>query len=443
MRIKEHRTKALTKEILEKYQSTNKIELNLYGLLGDLLFLIKGNQMAVIDIKSNKFVIPYTKGFLKPVIDSSTGDEKIIGLLSTDIGQITWKSDSRFPRPTVPEYSHLYYSIFDQFGRMEQESSCRFICTDDFFRRIDFDSCNLSKAENFDYIYPSKILEDLRLLQANREGAKLISNDKWDAQSRYCYGLSIIYKDNQYGVCDTNYKVVFDYDEDITFIKIISPSLLFVKNRNGLSAIYDIHSGYIIPFKYPFEDVTILDTNILRVKSGNKYRYILNGKISDLEYDSIAYDRGIIIVSNQQSHTFRDKNGVVLCEHKLKEFYKATNDIYYQQDQSIIKENLYTGQKQEIKYCPICDEYGLVADCNIDSLLQKYKYYYIDEQGQMTLFTTMKYGLSIEENGISIYSWHDSLRSVYEHQKRILENLMNNKQVALGEKKLQKVNDSA
>lgn len=219
---------------------------------------------------------------------------------------------------------------------------------------------------------------------------------------------------------------MFDYDANIQYIKIISSNILLVKNKDNLSSIFDINDGYIIPFKCLFDDVTKLDKEIYKVCYDNKYRYIINNRISDREYNNISYDRGILILEAESKIIFMDMEENILFEKMLDNYYKSNNDVYYQENDRIIKHNLYSGEELTISADILYDENTVIDEYDINSILKKYKYYYIDDHGKMILFKNMKYGVSIDSgHGIRTYKWYDSLKTVYEFQKELLVNLIN------------------
>lgn len=235
MKLKELKSNLLTREILEKYIDNNIINFDFYGISNDLLFIIKDNKMAVFNCDEGKFVIPYTKGILTPFKEIDTGNKIISSLKSDKIKKVFYNGKN------VDLYGFEYegeYIRFDEFGRNKLEKDkyelhfYEEVFKPDvryFFKEKDrygcskyIDETNLKYDDEFDNIYPSNILSNFKKQDNihDYQSCGLESNDKWEAQSEYKYGLSIIYKNGLYGVCDTERNIIYDYDENITYIKL-------------------------------------------------------------------------------------------------------------------------------------------------------------------------------------------------------------------------------
>lgn len=448
MEINEVKTKELTKELLETLLGKD-IPFNLYGITENYLFLIKDDSMAVYDVLNKRYVIYYTKGMLKPFKLKNKEEKIITHATSNDITKVKYgykqyanhKYDLSCDHEQKLIIGDMPYKRFDFDGNEIPFGKC-YIDQDYFgnnnikyhynIRNDSYYSIKETELEDdpdFDFIYPDDIINSFKMNEKySTVHTPLKTCDKWDAQSEYIYGLSIIYKrtDNNefYGVVDSKYNVVLDYDESIEKIKIESPRIILVENKDKQSNLYDIENGYITNFKYRFDSVVRLGNNIFKVKNNNKFRYILNGEISDCEYENIAYDRGVIILTNEDEITFINQDNQVLYKMKKQKYFKSTEDIYYEKNSSIIKHNLYTGEETTIGRRNIVGNGNPIDSESVDDILEKYKYYFIDEDGYVHLTDTMYYGVELESNGISVYRWYDNPDNVKSLQKNLLENLI-------------------
>ena len=63
---------------------------------------------------------------------------------------------------------------------------------------------------------------------------------------------------------------------------------------------------------------------------------------------------------------------------------------------------------------------------NINNVLKKYNYYYIDDDtNEMTVFKDIVYGILIEINhGTKIIRWVDSLDKMFKLEEEIMNNLL-------------------
>lgn len=449
MEIKEVKTKELSKELLETLLGKD-IPFDLYGITENYLFLIKDDSMAVYDILNKKYIIPFTKGMLKP-FKIKNKDEKIIAhATSSDITKVGYgykryaknKYDISCNHVQKLIVGDMPYKRFDFNGNEISFGECyidqdyfgnyniRYHCDIRSYDSYHIDETNLEDDPDFDFIYPDNIINRFEIKERCISNNPLLKTcDKWDAQSDYTYGLSIIYKcvddDEFYGVVDQEYNVVLDYDENIKKIKIESPSIILVENKDNQSNIYDTKNGYVTSFKYQFDSVSKLENNIYRVKNNSKFRYILNGEISDCEYDNIAYDRGVIILTKEDEIIFINQENEVLYKMKKQKYFKSTEDVYYERNSSVIRHNLYTGKETIIGRRNIYEDGNPINSESTEEMLDKYQYYFIDEEGFVHFTDSMYYGIELESNGISVYKWFENPDDVRAFQKKLLENLIN------------------
>ena len=255
---------------------------------------------------------------------------------------------------------------------------------------------------------------------------KCISNDIWDAQSSYHYGLSIIYKNNKgkelYGVVDSKYNIVFEYDENVSKIKRLSSKLLLIENNDGLSSIYEISYGYLFDFNNKIDSVSILNDEILKIKVGEKYQLYLHGKLFDDLYDNVTYDRNILIIEKDNMTYFYDLNFNFLYKTTEKDFYKSNDCIYYKKNNHYIEYNLFNGNKTVIGKKKFISDDGSLIKSNLD----KYNYYYEDSiEGEVYLFEDEMYGLSITIDDVSVVKWFKTIDDIKKAKKNIATAIIN------------------
>jgi len=447
MQINEITTLKLTKEVLEELLGKNihfDENFDIYGISGNYLFLIKGGSMALYDISEKKYIIPYTKGLLKSFVQKSTGEKVIAHATSRDITKILSDSYGKLVcdhhcKTILPD---MKYSRFALDGSKIPFEKC-YVDSEEFCDtniRYHFyennknsyrDEVDLTEDRSFDQIKCDNFINrvNISMHNYNFKRTSLKKCDKWDAQSEYEDGLSIIYKNingkELYGVVDTDYNVVFDYDENVKTIKILYSDLLLIGNNKGFNSVFDLgRKSYMCPFEYSFNEVERLSSDTFRVKVNDKYRLIKNGNISDEAYDDIGFDRGILILTIDNEIRFIDSDGNILYKMDRQKFLKSKEDIYYEFDFNIIKHNLFTGKEVIIGKRTFYDGDREIGTSSIDEILNNYNFYYIDNEGIVRLFKTMKYGIELKSNDVSVYRWYDNKKYVYEFQKELLNNLM-------------------
>ena len=449
MQINEVTTLKLTKKVLKELLGKNMHfdkNFDINGISKDYLFLINGDSMAVYDISAKKYIIPYMKGLLKSFVKKSTGEMIIAHATSSDITKICNNSNGELLcnhhcKTIIPD---MEYSRFALDGSkipfkkcyIDEEKFCdtnvRYHYYDKESNKDSYeDEVDLKKDTSFDQIKCDNFINRVNISKHNYnfKHTSLKKCDKWDAQSQYNEGLSIIYKNidgkELYGVADTDYNVVFDYDESVKTIKILYSDLLLVGNNEDLNSVFDLKRNcYVCPFKYEFNTVERLSTDIFRVKINDKYRLIKNGSISDEVYDDIGFDREILILTINDEIRFIDSDNNILYKLKKQKFLKSKKDIYYEFDSNIIKHNLLTGKEDIIGKRTFYDGDKKIETSSVDEILNNYNFYYIDNEGIVRLFKTMKYGIELKSNNVSIYRWYDSKKYVYEFQKSLLESLL-------------------
>lgn len=450
MQLKELTTEKLNEKMLEILLGKN-IYFNIYGISGDYLFLIKDDSMAVYDTKKNEYIIPYKKGLLKFFKQKSTNKKVIAYATSSNITEVKYgykyHGDNKYD--LVCDCERLLYSRFD-LSEHEKPTDVYYVQEDSVFNakvRLQYrnggyiDECDLEHDPDFDFIYPDNLINNFKINSNYRMNyAPLKVCDKWDAQSKYDNGLSIIYKCNEgkelYGVVDSNYNVLFDYDENIIGIKVLSNDLILVEGKNGLNSIFDLKEGiYVVSFKYKFDEVVKLDKDIYKVEKDGKYRLVIDNEICDILYDSIAFDRGTIILTLANEIIFMDTNKNILYKLEKQQYFKSSSDVYYNSNSNIIRHNLYTDKEQIIGCNSLYDGDKEIKDMSIEQVLNNYKYYYFDNDGKIDLYKSEKYGIKLENNGISVNRWYDNYKYVREFQKRFLENL-----ISIGEENFMQIN---
>lgn len=448
MQINEITTLKLTREVLEELLGKNIHfceNFDIYGISGNYLFLIKGGSMAVYDISEKKYIIPYTKGLLKSFVQKSTGEKIIAHAAGNDITKILSNSDGKL---LCDHHCDKFFGYNMKYSRFTLDGSeipfekC-YVNKDEFCdsnvryrfyknnENLYKNEVNLKEDRSFDQIKCDSFINrvNISMHNYNFKRTSLKKCDKWDAQSEYKDGLSIIYKiingEELYGVVDTDYNVVFDYDENVKTIKILYSDLLLIGSNEGFNSIFDLQRNcYVCPFKYEFNEVERLSLDIFRVKVGDRYRLIRNGSISDEVYDDIGFDRGILILTIDNEIRFIDSDGNILYKLEKQKFLKSKKDVYYEFDFNIIKHNLFTGKEDIIGKRTFYDGDKKIETSSIDEILNNYNFYYVDNEGFVRLFKTMKYGVELKSNDVSVYRWYDNKRYVYEFQKELLNNLV-------------------
>ena len=304
----------------------------------------------------------------------------------------------------------------------------------DCSKRVSFDVSNLGihftkeSLEFIDRIYSYDYLKEKNgdYHDNTSSSNKCISNDIWDAQSSYHYGLSIIYKNVKgkelYGVVDSEYNIVFDYDENVTKIKRLSSKLLLIENKDELSSIYEIGYGYLFEFNKKVDSVSVLHDGILKIKVGEKYQLFIDGKLLDDSFDNITYDRGVIIIEKDCMIYFYDSNFNFLYKTSDKDFSKSNTCIYYKKNNQHIEYNLFNGNKTVIGKKKFISDNGSIIKSN----LKKYKYYYEDRvEGIIYLFEDIEYGLSINIDDVCAIKWFKDIDDIKKTKKNIAMAIIN------------------
>lgn len=385
----------LNSDILKRLDSCINDNIKLYGKYKQYLFYKKGNNIYCFDTNTNKFI----NGNIH-----SNWVECITRFYLTDCSK------------TIS---------FEKFNS-------DIIFTNESFEIVD-------KIFSYDYLKERKSYFDNNKYSSN----KCISNDIWDAQSDYNYGLSIIYKNDNskelYGVVDSNYNIVFNYNENTSKIKILNGNLLLIKNKDGLSSIYDINKGCLFDFSKKIDDVIILQDDIYKLKVGEKYLLYVNGKIIEDNYDDIVFDRNILIIEKDDEVLFYDLNLNLLYKTNDKEFNKSKDNIYYKKDNHIIEHNLSNGNESIIGRKKFIKSDGsLIKTKSLKSILSKYKYYYEDNvEGEIYFFEDEMYGISIEFDDVSVIKWYKNIDDI-KKAKRNICNAIINLDSSLGEFDLRK-----
>lgn len=451
----------LNKDILDTFMGNNIIENNncyIYGISGNLLFLVDGIYTAVYDMNNYKYLFPFKKGIFKTFYDKEKKQKVIVfGTSEKDDMTRIWyiKQDSIYQGKKISDYIGFQcfmrnslldancYGKNDNFGLLflncfiydvkgnKYPGKILNIKSEDFDFPSKFGE-NITYDEEFLSVYPAKVLDTINMIRYyNENKAELKQCDKWDAQSEYVDGLSVIYKKENdrelYGVVDDKYNIVFDYDPSIKEIKILNGrDLLLLKNQEDLSSIYDIKNNrYLTPFiREDIDAINKLSNDAYRIKFGDKYRFVYNGKIEDELYDQISIADDIFIFTLNGEAIFKDREENIIYKIPIEEYYKSDKDIYHYEDSKIIKHNIYTSEDSVLGRVNFYDENGMINDISSSEILKKYNQYFYDERGNVYLFNNKKYGVQLENDGICAYKWYDNKKEVYSFQKKLLENLI-------------------
>ena len=264
----------------------------------------------------------------------------------------------------------------------------------------------------------------------SHKSSPLITTKNWDAMSEYKFGLAIIYKDGKYGVINTEYDIVYPYQEEVVFIKIISETTLFLKNANGTCAIYDISKKeYDMDFKEGVraENIEEIRPSIFKIitKDGN-YARINKKNITDLTVDKVWFDErdNTVILENESKVGIYTKEAEKIMEVETSKYNKIKDYLFYHQNNNQYMCDLKSKSIKKLNTLYAKNQDGKMI--NINNVLKKYNYYYIDDDtNEMTVFKDIVYGILIEINhGTKIIRWVDSLDKMFKLEEEIMNNLL-------------------
>lgn len=262
------------------------------------------------------------------------------------------------------------------------------------------------------------------------ESSPLITTKNWDAMSEYKFGLAIIYKDGKYGVINTEYDIVYPYQEEVVFIKIISETSLFLKDVNGTCAIYDVSKKeYEIDFKEGVraENIKEISPSIFKIitKEGT-YARINKKNITDLMVEKVWYDErdSTIILESENKVRIYTKEAEKIIEVETSKYDKIKDFLFYHQNNNQYMCDLKSKNIKKLNTLYAKNQDGEMVD--IDDVLKKYSYYYIDDDtNKMTVFEDIVYGILIEINhGTKIIRWVDSLDKMFKLEEEIMYNIL-------------------
>ena len=383
MEIKCIKVSELNKDILEKFNNCFKSnDIKFIGKYMQYLFLINENKVYCFDMKKNQFV----KGKY-----FSNWIENTITFQFTD---------------------SLNSIVFEDFNGNK-------IFTNSSSEIVDM---------IFEYDYLKK--RNPYRCNSNCNSNKCISNELWQSQSSYKYGLSIIYKNDNgselYGIADSLYNIVFDYDKNVSKINILNNKLLLIEKKDGLSSLYDINNGYLFDFK-KINSVVILDDGIYKIKVGEKYQLFINGKLINDEYDDITFDRNVLIIEKSDEVLFYDLNLNLLYKTSNKDFSKSRDCIYYKKDNNYIEHNLFNSNEIVIGRKIFKNSDGsLIKIASLKKILSKYKYYYDDmSEGEIYLFADEMYGISVKFDDVCAIKWFKDIDSIKNTKRNIANAILN------------------
>ena len=264
----------------------------------------------------------------------------------------------------------------------------------------------------------------------SHKSSPLITTKNWDAMSEYKFGLAIIYKDGKYGVINTEYDIVYPYQEEVVFIKIISETSLFLKNVNGICAIYDIFKKeYEMDFKEGVraENIEEIRPSIFKIitKEGNYVR-INKKNITDLMVEKVWYDErdNTIILENESKVGIYTKEAEKIIEVETSKYDKIKDYLFYHQNNNQYICDLKNKSIKKLNTLYAKNQDGEMV--YIDDVLKKYSYYYIDDDtNEMTVFEDIVYGILIEINhGTKVIRWVDSLDKMFKLEEEIMNNIL-------------------
>lgn len=262
------------------------------------------------------------------------------------------------------------------------------------------------------------------------KSSPLITTKNWDAMSQYKFGLAIIYKDGKYGVINTEYDIVYPYQEEVTFIKIISETSLFLKDVNGVCAIYDISKKeYEMDFKEGLraENIEEIRPSIFKIitKEGT-YARISKKNITDLIVEKVWYDErdNTIILGNETKVGIYTKEAEKIIEVETSKYDKIKDYLFYHQNNNQYMCDLKNKSIKKLNTLYAKNQDGEMI--YIDDVLKKYSYYYIDDDtNEMTVFEDIVYGILIEINhGTKVIRWVDSLDKMFKLEEEIMNNIL-------------------
>lgn len=262
------------------------------------------------------------------------------------------------------------------------------------------------------------------------KSSPLITTKNWDAMSEYKFGLSVIYKDGKYGVINDKYDIVFPYHEEIVFIKIISETSLFLKDVNGVCAIYDVSKKeYEMDFKEGViaENIKEIRPSIFKIitKEGN-YARINKKNITDSMVKYVIFDRrdNTVILESESKVGIYTKEAEKIMEVETSKYDKIKDYLFYHKNNNQYMCDLKNKSIKKLNTLYAKNQDGEVVD--IDDVLKKYSYYYIDDDtNKMTVFEDKVYGILIEINrGTKIIRWVDSLDKMFKLEEEIMYNIL-------------------
>lgn len=264
----------------------------------------------------------------------------------------------------------------------------------------------------------------------SHKSSPLITTENWDAMSQYKFGLAIIYKDGKYGVINTKYDIVYPYQEEVIFIKIISETSLFLKDVNGDCAIYDVSKKeYEMDFKegVKAENIEEIRPSIFKIiTKEEKYARINKKNITDLMVEKVWYDErdNTIILENETKVGIYTKEAEKIIEVETSKYDKIKDYLFYHQNNNQYMCDLQDKSIKKLNTLYVKNQDGEMVD--IDEVLKKYSYYYIDDDtNEMTVFENIVYGILIEINhGTKIIRWVDSLDKLFKLEEEIMYNIL-------------------
>lgn len=424
----------------------------IYATLDNLLFIKNGHYTSVFDIEKNEYILQNIKGVIMPITILENEKEKIYFRIIENI------SLKEYSYRTVQYNSYVTKKLYCYDTEKEKCYRCKFVTQDNeliekCFIQATTDITHLFELENYKdkinsdncyqikhipYKYADIINIDTNsttlneffknaqdqhytfLKTRNRDKDQEIDWDferkertekfDWEARSKFNNELAIVYKNGQYAVINSINEKVFNYNEDIIYIKILTPELLILKNKHQQQAIYKINHGYIINFddNIKFEDAYVF-------KNTNK-----------------------IILINDKNIKIIDDSGNQLLDANIESMQLSTiNQLFYKENNNYYMYDLETNNKKLINI----NKVFILENGETTTNIGNNKYFYKLDNGQIILTENLKYGICIEENDIcSTPLWFNSKKDMYKFEKELLNSLLElpNLQTLPKEKKLSK-----
>lgn len=438
MQIKYIETKKLTKNIIDYYRKNNDINFDIYGKYKNLLFIRKNDTIGAFDINTKEFVCSYHYGNSIHWC-SCEGEYYFFNYYQNSEGKVTaiclYNKNFEVEKHFDMEYHARFNLKMDLHHKFDKEgeyyifnykyNEFRGCCTNETMRFYihDDDKIELSNSTKQLKEETLKINENYINVQNER-----ITNDKWDGMSKFKYKMAIITKNNLYGVINDKYEVVFDYNPDIIYIEVLSFDTLLIESKNNEKFIYNINTKTTEKYNenISLDNMQMLKDNIYRLRKENKYELYIDNKLYDGLYDDIYIkkDLDIIILKNNNKTKFIDIEGNVLFELNDSKFFLIQDEIYYQFKDDIYIFNLTSLQNTRLGNSNIQTEDNKEISYRSDQIFNTYKYYYRDPNTQeIVLYKGKKYGIIIEDRGVSAVRWFDSYEKMIEVHKLILENM--------------------